>query len=66
MSRQLYRSFHVQQAIDKQEDIYNDVEREYKNLVKTKDKTSEQMNQMLELRDYIEEITKHLNYLEEL
>lgn len=66
MSRQLYRSFHVQQAIDKQEDVYNDVEREYKNLVKTKDKTSEQMNQMLDLRNYLEEIAKHLNYLEEL
>ena len=36
MSRQLYRSFHIQQTIDKQEDVYNEAEREYKNLQKQK------------------------------
>jgi hypothetical protein len=66
MSRQLYRSFHIQQTIDKQEDVYNETEREYKNLQKMKNKTSEQINQMMEYRKFLEDIAEQINYLEEL
>ena len=66
MSRQLYRSFHIQQTIDKQEDVYNEIEREYKNLQKMKNKTSEQINQMMEYRKFLEDIAEQIKYLEEL
>ena len=66
MSRQLYRSFHIQQTIDKQEDVYNETEREYKNLQKMKNKTSEQINQMTEYRKFLEDIAEQIIYLEEL
>lgn len=66
MSRQLYRSFHIQQTIDKQEDVYNETEREYKNLQKMKNKTSEQINQMMEYRKFLEDIAEQIIYLEEL
>ena len=66
MSRQLYRSFHIQQTIDKQEDVYNENEREYKNLQKMKNKTSEQINQMMEYRKFLEDIAEQIIYLEEL
>ena len=66
MSRQLYRSFHIQQTIDKQEDVYNEAEREYKNLQKQKNKTSEQISQTMEYRKYLEDIAEQIIYLEEL